>query len=89
MSKAYGDGVGFDVLSFDESGDGEQFIEVKTTGLAHFRSMPANEVRCSEDCPSGSGSIGSSTSPGCRGITSSAGRCRGGRLEPVQYRASI
>ena len=48
-----GDGVGFDVLSFDENDDDEQFIEVKTTGLGkHFPFyVTANEVRCSEDCP--------------------------------------
>ena len=48
-----GDGVGFDVLSFDETDDSEQFIEVKTTGLGkHFPFyVTANEVRCSEDCP--------------------------------------
>ena len=48
-----GDGVGFDVLSFDEADDSERFIEVKTTGLGkHFPFyVTANEVRCSEDCP--------------------------------------
>ena len=48
-----GDGVGFDVLSFDEIDDSERFIEVKTTGLGkHFPFyVTANEVRCSEDCP--------------------------------------
>jgi hypothetical protein len=47
-----GDGVGFDVLSFDENDEAEQFIEVKTTGLGkHFPFyVTANEVRCSEDC---------------------------------------
>jgi hypothetical protein len=34
-----GDGVGFDVLSFDETDESEWWIEVKTTGLGkHFRS---------------------------------------------------
>ena len=48
-----GDGVGFDVLSFDEGNETERFIEVKTTGLGkHFPFyVTANEVRCSEDCP--------------------------------------
>ena len=31
-----GDGVGFDVLSFDEATDDEQFLEVKTTGLGKY-----------------------------------------------------
>jgi hypothetical protein len=48
-----GDGVGFDVLSFDENDDSERYIEVKTTGLGkHFPFyVTATEVRCSEDCP--------------------------------------
>jgi hypothetical protein len=47
-----GDGLGFDVLSFDESDDSERYIEVKTTGLGqHFPFyVTATEVRCSEDC---------------------------------------
>jgi hypothetical protein len=53
VSQTCGDGVGFDVLSFDEADDGEAWIEVKTTGLGrHFPFLvTANEVRCSEDCP--------------------------------------
>lgn len=48
-----GDGVGFDVLSFDESDDSEWWIEVKTTGLGkHFPFyVSANELCCSEDGP--------------------------------------
>jgi Protein NO VEIN, C-terminal len=48
-----GDGVGSDILSFDENDESERFIEVKTTGLGkHFPfDVTANEVRCSEDCP--------------------------------------
>jgi Domain of unknown function (DUF3883) len=48
-----GDGLGFDILSFDEADDSEQFLEVKTTGLGkHFPFyVTVNEVRCSEDCP--------------------------------------
>jgi hypothetical protein len=47
------DGIGIDVLSFDENDDTEQSIEVKTTGLGkHFPFLvTATEVRCSEDCP--------------------------------------
>jgi hypothetical protein len=40
IAQTCGDGVGFDVLSFDEVDDSERFIEVKTTGLGkHFRSI--------------------------------------------------
>jgi Domain of unknown function (DUF3883) len=48
-----GDGVGFDILSFDEHDESEWWIEVKTTGLGkHFPFyVTANEVRCSEDRP--------------------------------------
>lgn len=46
-----GDGLGFDVLSFDDRGESEKLIEVKTTGLGKFFPfyVTANEVRCSED----------------------------------------
>jgi Protein NO VEIN, C-terminal len=37
VSSTKGDGLGFGILSFDESGE-ERFIEVKTTGFA--REMP-------------------------------------------------
>jgi len=92
VSKDYGDGVGFDVLSFDELDDSEQFTEVKTTGLGkHFPFyVTANEVRCSEDCPERFRLyrvfdfarqpriyvVGGALSRECR-------------LEPNQYRASI
>ena len=48
-----GDGIGFDILSFDEKDDSERFVEVKTTGLGKFFPfyVSANEVRCSEACP--------------------------------------
>ena len=53
VAETCGDGLGFDVLSFDEADDSEWWIEVKTTGLGkHFPFyVTANEVRCSEDCP--------------------------------------
>jgi hypothetical protein len=48
VAKTQGDGLGFDILSFDEAG-GERFIEVKTTAFA--RETPffatANELRVS------------------------------------------
>jgi hypothetical protein len=45
-----GDGLGFDVLSFEEKDESERLIEVKTTGLGKFFPfyVSANEVRCSE-----------------------------------------
>jgi Domain of unknown function (DUF3883) len=46
-----GDGLGFDVLSFDDQDESEKLIEVKTTGLGKFFPfyVTSNEVRCSED----------------------------------------
>jgi hypothetical protein len=46
-----GDGLGFDVLSFDDRDESEKLIEVKTTGLGKFFPfyLTINEVRCSED----------------------------------------
>ena len=39
VAETCGDGLGFDVLSFDEGDDSERYIEVKTTGLGkHFPS---------------------------------------------------
>jgi hypothetical protein len=48
-----GDGLGFDVLSFDDQDESEKLIEVKTTGLGKFFPfyVTGNEVRCSEDMP--------------------------------------
>lgn len=49
-SHDFGDGLGFDVLSFDAQTDGERFVEVKTTGQGKYFPfyVTANEVRCSE-----------------------------------------
>ena len=46
-----GDGLGFDVLSFDDLDESEKLIEVKTTGLGKYFPfyVTINEVRCSED----------------------------------------
>jgi hypothetical protein len=46
-----GDGLGFDVRSFDDADESERLIEVKTTGLGKFFPfyVTAVEVRCSED----------------------------------------
>ena len=48
-----GDGLGFDILSFDEADDSERMLEVKATGLGKFFPfyVTANELRCSEDIP--------------------------------------
>lgn len=53
VAETCGDGLGFDVLSFDETDESERWIEVKTTGLGKYHPfyVTANEVRCSEDCP--------------------------------------
>ena len=50
-SQDIGDGLGFDVLSFDDGDESEKLIEVKTTGLGKFFPfyVTGNEVRCSED----------------------------------------
>jgi hypothetical protein len=52
-SQTISDGLGFDVLSFDDADDSEKLIEVKATGLGKFHPfyVTANEVRCSEDVP--------------------------------------
>lgn len=46
-----GDGLGYDVLSFDEETAAERWIEVKTTGLGLYFPFYATaaEVRCSEE----------------------------------------
>jgi hypothetical protein len=52
-SQEIGDGLGFDILSFDDADDTERMLEVKTTGLGKFSPfyVTSNEVRCSEDIP--------------------------------------
>lgn len=52
-SRVIGDGLGFDILSFDEADDSERMLEIKTTGLGKFFPflVTSNEVRCSEDIP--------------------------------------
>ena len=51
MANTVGDGLGFDILSFDDANDNERFIEVKTTGQGKFFPFyaTATEVCCSED----------------------------------------
>jgi hypothetical protein len=52
-SQDIGDGLGFDILSFDDTDDSERMVEVKTTGLGKFFPfyVTGNEVRGSEDIP--------------------------------------
>jgi hypothetical protein len=53
VAQSVGDGLGFDVLSFDSGSGEERLVEVKTTGLG--KAFPfyvtATEVRCSDDVP--------------------------------------
>lgn len=52
-SQELGDGLGYDVRSFDAEDESERLIEVKTTGLGRFFPfyLTRNELRCSEDVP--------------------------------------
>lgn len=52
-SRDIGDGLGFDIISFDDADDSERMLEVKGTGLGKFFPfyVTANELRCSEDIP--------------------------------------
>src|SRR5438874_12478038 len=51
VAETVGDGLGFDVLSFDAADGSERLVEVKTTGLGKFFPFMVTdtEVRCSED----------------------------------------
>jgi hypothetical protein len=53
VSQTIGDGLGFDILSFDVADESERMLEVKATGLGKFFPfyVTANEVRCSDDIP--------------------------------------
>lgn len=50
VAETRGDGLGFDVLSFDERDESERLVEVKTTGLGRFFPFYVTraEVACSE-----------------------------------------
>jgi hypothetical protein len=92
VAQTCGDGVGFDVLSFDEIDDSERFVEVKTTGLGkHFPFyVTVTEVRCSEDQPQRFHLyrvFDFAREPRVYVLTGALTQvCR---LEPVQYRASL
>lgn len=51
VSDSIGDGLGYDILSFNESDESERLIEVKTTGLGRFFPfyVSKTELQCSED----------------------------------------
>jgi hypothetical protein len=53
VSQTIGDGLGFDILSFEVSDESERMLEVKATALGKFFPfyVTTNEVRCSEDIP--------------------------------------
>jgi hypothetical protein len=53
VSQSIGDGLGFDILSFDVAVESERMLEVKSTGLGKFFPfyVTANELRCSDDIP--------------------------------------
>ena len=52
VSQTLGDGLGFDVSSFNEQDESEKMVEVKTTGQGKYSQfyVSSNEVRCSEAC---------------------------------------
>src|SRR4029077_1019263 len=91
-AQTIGEGLGFDVLSFDEVDDSERLLEVKTTGLGKFFPfyVTANEVRCSEDMAEAFHLFrvfDFGRTPRVYILTGSLkGTCR---LEPTQYRATI
>jgi hypothetical protein len=86
-----GDGLGFDVLSFDEADDSEQLLEAKTTGLGkHFPFyVTENEVRCSEDCLSRFRLYRVFDFGRVPRVYVVPGPLRRDCLEPVVYRASV
>lgn len=53
VAERYGDGLGFDILSFTETDDSERYIEAKTTGAGKHTPfiVTANEVSCSSAEP--------------------------------------
>jgi hypothetical protein len=51
VARDIGDGLGFDILSFDEADGSERYVEVKATGLGKYFPFVVTdlELRCSED----------------------------------------
>jgi hypothetical protein len=90
-SQTVGDGLGYDVRSFDDVGGGERLVEVKTTGLG--KAFPfyvtATEVRCSDDVPDRFVLYRVFDFAGVPRLYVLPGSLRATcRLDPVQYRAA-
>ena len=91
-SQDIGDGLGFDVLSFDDQDESEKLVEVKTTGLGKFFPfyVTGDEVRCSEDVADQFHLFrvfAFGRTPRVYILTGPLGA--NFRLEPTQYRATI
>jgi hypothetical protein len=92
VAETIGDGLGFDVLSYDDQDESEKLVEVKTTGLGKFHPfyVTVNEVRCSEDMTDTFHLFrvfDYGRNPRVYILTGSLrSNCR---LEPTQYRATI
>jgi hypothetical protein len=87
-----GDGLGFDVLSFDDRDESEKLIEVKTTGLGKFFPfyVTGTEVRCSEDTADQFHLFRVFDFGRAPRVYILTGSLRSAcRLEPTQYRATI
>lgn len=92
VSVTIGDGLGFDVLSFDHQDDSERLIEVKTTGLG--KDFPfyvtRNEVRCSDEMDQQFHLYRVfNFGPDTRLYVLRGSLQRTCQLEPVQYRAKL
>jgi hypothetical protein len=66
LSRACGYGFGFNILSFVDVDGAARDLEINATGLGKYSPFIAidDELRCSEDRPSGFSSTGCSTSRG-------------------------
>lgn len=92
VADSIGDGLGFDVLSFDEATDAERLVEVKTTALGKFHPfyVTATEVRCSEDVPDRFVLYRVFDFGTAARVFALPGSLRATcRLDPVQYRAGL
>jgi hypothetical protein len=92
VAEDIGDGLGFDVLSFDDQDESEKLIEVKTTGLGKFFPfyVTSNEVRCSEDMAAQFHLFRVFDFGRTPRVYILAGALKDNfRLEPTQYRATI
>jgi hypothetical protein len=92
VSLSLGDGLGFDVLSYDAADGAERLVEVKTTGAGKYHPfiVTATEVRCSEDVPEKFRLyrvFDFAAAP--RVFVLPGALTRTCRLEPTQYRAGL